>query len=305
MKATKLQFFYSSIHVILFGIMIYVGFSFAAMENRLWADFWEVGWANYTGTDVDYPSNTFHTIFIMLFIGSLWSGWYVKPTAETKKTLKFWMGAKVLSLAFSIVAYLVDGDFNVRETTVIWVGICSLQMAFAVVWLRQISDNTDSLNINQTVWLVHTIAYIGLLGAGFYFWNWDNQIVAERRALGDAYEGVDKDLPENTYFLAMTIAGIVSVLIELLYKTKQKRLHQFFVGWAVVIFATGFFLYANDGNPDMGETAWAWISICIIMIVLSAILYKKAPNQPITSTDLLDSELILTNTAKDETEEPT
>lgn len=302
MKATRLELLYSIFHVFSFSIMLYVGFYFMAMEERLWADFWEVGWANYKGTDVDYPSNTFHAIFILLFIVSLWTGWFLNSVEKTKKVVSFWTIAKVISLGFSIVAYLVDGDFSVRETVVVWVGVCGIQIAFAIIWLQQLNATADSLNINKTVWLVHTILYIAMLGVGLYCWNWDNQIKAERRVLGEAYQGVDKDLPENIYFLIMTIGGIVSILIELLYKTKKKRLHQFFVGWAALTFATGFFLSANDGNPDMGETAWAWISLCLGMITLSAILYKSAPTESTTHTDLLDDGLIIQTIEKDEKE---
>ncbi len=292
MKINKLQYAYILMHPILFGSMIYLGFSFAMMEEQLWEGFWAVGWENYRGPDVDYPSNTFHTIFIVLFGISLMLEKLQFKTGEITRTLKFWTYSKYLSLAFSIAARLVDGDWNVRETTAIWMGICAIQFLFPLVWYKQLRDRTEAVNSTKPVWLAHTLAYIGILGAGFYFWYWDAEIVAARRALGDAYNGVDKDLPENTYFMVMIIASVGSVLTYLLHKPINSSVQKTFVALVVILFGSSFFMYANDGNPDMGETAWAWISLCSLMIVGSIILYRIAP-QVSDYTDLLDDGLEL------------
>lgn len=279
------------VNAILYGGMMYLGFYYMELDKVLMENFFEAGWENYNGPDIDSPENSYFGIWaVVSLMTTLFIWWRYRAGRLMVKLEKVLGISSLLLLAVFIILYFQDGDASMKESKFFWVFASLLQIVLSVGICFYTSFSRSIDRVLKYLYGLNAVAYIAALALGYYFQQWDNAILAEIGSVGwDNYNGIDKDVPENTYHLGLMLLSVASLIFSWWDKEKNKfRLA--FKGFSLLFFLYSAFVYVNDGNPDMTETAVWWNILSIIMIALSAYLFyitkDKLPQQ--MNSDILD-----------------
>lgn len=265
------------LYALFYAYLIHLGFYYLEMDAALWAEFDRVGWENYTGLALDYPENTYYFIWIVASIFTAIIAWGGKVTEEDSAIAPMVFLVAGVSVIGYALLYAADGRFSIKESQVGWIFTGGFQVLIGIggIFGSFISKYVD-FGLKQ-LFFVNGLVYVFLFLLGRYFLDVDNNILAEMTRLGDAYEGLHYDYPENTYHLILTIASVVSLFLGKMDK------YSFFVPmykWTLIIlFLYGIFVYINDGNPDMTETRYWWMSLTIVSSILSFLISRELENK--------------------------
>jgi hypothetical protein len=209
-----------------------------------------------------------------------------------------WVAASVFMLFAYLVFYFLDGDASLKETQFVWVLTGGLQIGISILLFFRPVELQNIDKKLKSLFGLSAVVYVALLVFGFYCLLWDDEIVLKiAKVNGDIHDGngmyrdgFDKDVPENSYHLSLIIANLLSLVIAFLAKKANKWLTVY--KWLMGVFLLySLFVYINDGNPDMRETKYWWISLGVLAILNSFILYtttKKELPQKRYDDNLLD-----------------
>ena len=285
---------HSALHLLLYGL----GFYFLQLDAELTAKFWEVGWQNYDGKDIDFPENTYYFAWML---ACLWSLFLAQVQDKDTMLVRAWKGISVLFFIGYLLCYFSDGGVSMKESLVGWHFTTAVQILFPIL-LYNYEHLSNNISFTQKqLFGLNALLYLALLGLGFYCLQWFYKIEAliqEIRANGGSiYDNngmysspdYDNDIPCNTYHLILTFATLFSIFLTLLSQQKTRPLNTY-KGFLCVFFLYSIFVYINDGNPDMEETLFWWPTLCLLSFGLSAFIYWSTPNQiPKTNeNDILD-----------------
>ncbi|MGH1335393.1 MAG: hypothetical protein ACRBFS_04635 [Aureispira sp.] len=280
-----------------YGLLFFLGFHYLELDQQLLAVFFEEGWQNYNGPSLSSPENQYFGLWLFSTLGSA----FVLHLLPSDKTalIKTLLLINISFLVSYLFLFLIDGDISMNESKIWWI-ITSVSQLVGHGMLAFEYDLTNYTNKTlKYIFLLQALTYGGLLSLGFYYLQWDAELVAESTELGWEHhenvmvpEGRAVKVPEMNYHLILILACILSFALLILTKNSNQ--------WRAALFFTliGFTLYSaivyfNGYSYTMQETKGWWIGGCSMVIALSSILFwqTKAPEpdfDPIHQDNLLD-----------------
>ena len=283
-KSNNMAVFTYLVIAFLYAYMMYLGFYYLEVDSALVQNFLEVGWENYNGPDIDSPENSYYAIWVVVSLMTTlfiwWRYWMGRVMVKLEKILGI---SSLLLLAVFIILYFGDGDASIKESKFFWVFAALFQIVLSIGICFYTSFSRSIDRVLKYLYGLNAVAYVAALALGYYFQQWDNAILADIESVGwENYNGIDKDVPENSYHLGLMLLNIASLLFSW-WDNEKNRVRLAFKGFSLVFFLYSAFVYINDGNPDMTETSVWWNILSMIMIALSAYLFyitkDKLPQQ--------------------------
>lgn len=265
------------LYALFYAYLIHLGFYYLEVDAALWAEFDRVGWERYEGLALDYPENTYYLIWIIASIFTAFIAWGGTLTEEDSAIAPIVLLVAVVSVIGYGLLYIADGRFSIKESQVGWIFTGGFQILIGVggIFGSFVSRFVD-FGLKQ-LFFVNGLVYVFLFLLGRYFLDLDNNILAEMARLGDAYEGLHYDYPENTYHLILTVAPIISLFLGTM--EKDSFFYPMYTWTLIIFFLYGIFVFINDGNPDMRETQYWWMSLTILTSLLSFLISRGIENK--------------------------
>lgn len=265
------------LHAIFYAYLIHLGFYYLEVDAALWAEFDRVGWEQYSGPDLDSPENTYYSIWIFASLFTVFVAFIGKMANEDSTIAPLVFLVATISLLGYGLLYAADGRFSIKETQVGWIFTGSVQILIGVGGLfNTFIAKMVNFGLKQLFFL-NGIVYVFLFLLGRYFLDWDINILAEMDRLGDNYEGVHYDFPENTYHLILTGLTLVSLFLGAMLRDKD-FVSSMYKWILIVFFLYSIFVFINDGNPDMAETQYWWMGLTILTSVFSFLIARRLEN---------------------------
>lgn len=278
----KLLYF---LYTLFYACLIYLGFYYLELDAALWAEFSRVGWESYDGLDLDYPENQYYLIWTIASLVTMIAAWR-RRRADEDVAIASWafLGGLISLIGYGLLFY-ADGRISLKESQMGWLFTGTFQI---LIGLGGVFNNVLARMVKislKQLFFLNGVLYAVALGLGFYFLNLDNKILAEMDRLGETYQGIHYDFPENTYHFILAVLTVGSLFLgSMIKKVKKVVIVYPMYKWLLVFFFLySVFVFINDGNPDMGETQLWWLLLTILTsilsFVISGILENKLPER--------------------------
>lgn len=276
-----------------YSFILYIGFSFLSIDEAISEEFFRVGWENYEGLSLNYAEKSYYGIYVISVICSLFFLFKFGDFAKGFRAFFTFFNLLLLLLYSSL--YLFEGA-RLQEVKIVWITTSIAQVMWYFLLLIEPYVEQHRARLSKRLWLFQSVFFVALLGIGFYYWQWDLELVNEQRRMGNDHfnnvmipNGRDTKIPEMTYHLLLVLASLVAISIGILSKNASKWLKVAQVV-NVVLLLYSMLVYGNGYWLDMTETFYWWVSLCVLGALLAAILFWKTeyeqPRQ--SSSDLLD-----------------
>lgn len=261
-----------------YAYLIHLGFYYLEVDATLWAEFDRVGWEQYDGPDLDSPENTYYGIWIFASLFTIFVAFIGKMVDKDSTIAPLVFLVATVSLLGYGLLYVADGRFSLKETQAGWIFTGSVQI---LIGIGSVFNTFVSRMVHfglKQLFFFNAIVYVLLFLLGQYFLNLDTSILAEMDRLGENYDGLHYDFPENTYHLILTVLTLVSLFLGGMLKDKD-LLNSMYKWTLIIFFLYSIFVFINDGNPDMTETQYWWMGLTILTSIFSFLISRGLENK--------------------------
>ena len=270
------------LHTLVYAYLIYLGFYYLEVDATLWAEFSRVGWENYGGLDLDYPENSYYLTWFIASLFTTFIAWVGKNADKDSAIAQWLFFVGSISILGYGMLYYGDGYISLEKSQMGWIFTGGFQILIGLGGIfNTFLARVATISLKQLFFL-NGVLYLVALGLGFYFLNLDNNILIEKDRLGEAYQGLHYDFPENTYHFILAVLTIGSLFLGSMIKGVE-FFHPIYKWTLIIFFLYSIFVFINDGNPDMKETQWWWIILStttsIVSFIISRMLKNKLPER--------------------------
>lgn len=266
------------LHALFYGYLIHLGFYYMELDAVLWAEFSRVGWEKYDGLRLDYPENTYYTIWAVASLFTTFVAW-VRKIGDENSALAQWMF--YMGILFTIaytVLFFQDGSVSIESTQVAWLFTSVFQIVMGIGGIfSSFLIKIAKISLKQLFFL-NGVLHLAALGLGFYFLNLDNVIFVEQSLLGELYEGLSSRFCENAYHFILMALIMVSLFLGSMIKAEE-LIYPIYKWLLMVFFLYSGFVVLNNGKPNMQETQYWWGSLTIAASILSFLISRTLENK--------------------------
>lgn len=266
------------INLVWYSCLLYLGFCYlewnqASYENS------PIDWEYYAGVYLSTPEKRYFGLWVLSTAVSMF---FLVRTSVEQSRRGVHLGLINFFLLFSyILLYAASEDFNLQETKIWWVISTLIQLIGHSILLVEQPLLKPINTYSSLLFLGYAAVFFCLLGLGFYYWQWDTALVAERLQEGEAHyyytmvpEGGATKTPELHYHLMLAIASLFYLSLIHLLQWSNNLLTTLKVACFFVLLYS-VFVYVNGYAYTMGGTVGWWVGSCSFIGLLSGILFWK------------------------------
>lgn len=266
-----------------YALLFYGGFYYLNLDQELYEEFFRVGWENYEGLSLSYAENSYYSYWLSSSLVSL----FILRFFPLKQSL-FKSKLIVVNLLFllSYVAlYFMDGDISIKESKIWWMITSISQIVGHSMLISEQVLKQHSQRFLKFIYSFQALLYLGFIGLGFYYWQWDLALLEEKENLGWQHHdnvmvpaGRAVKIPELNYHTILIVGAILSLAMNALVGPTNKWLLRLNALLLLLLVYSGV-VYFNGYSFTMQETMGWWISGCGLVAAIFALLtwQTKAP----------------------------
>lgn len=280
-----------------YGLLFFWGFYYLALDQELYEEFFRVGWENYEGLSLSYPENAYYSKWLYSTLVSFFILRFLPLEQSLFKTKLI-----IVNLLFCLSylgLYFVDGDISIKEGKVWWIITSICQVVGHSMLIAEEMLKEHSQRFLKFIYSFQALLYLGFIGLGLYYWQWDLELVEEKENLGWQHHdkvmvpaGRAVKVPELNYHTILMVGAVLSLAMNALVGPSNKWLSRLNVLLLLFTLYSGV-VYFNGYSFTMQETMGWWISGCGWVAAIFAILaWQTKPAtpdlEPLYEDNLLD-----------------